>query len=497
MIFRLALKAVNITQIKTLANSRLPKIIDYKAVGLISPIISEPQAEFMSIEPTNPNFFDTLDSICVSKDDLSILPTTKDFHNKIFELINSAKSRIYISSLYLQDDNAGCAVLTALYEAKQKNPKLEIKVFVDFLRAQRGLMGHDKSIGNVRLYRELNEKYEYPIDIYGVPVKSREFLGVLHLKGFIFDDMVLYSGASINDIYLHYAERYRADRYHVIKSQALAESLVHFLEKEFIDNDAVKSLTTNNIVSVKTLRSQIRRQKLELRKSCYEIHKTSQQASHDAIKLTPLIGFGGRRNQLNNTILQLIQQTEKEIVIFTPYFNFPAKVYRAVLRILSQQKKVTIIVGDKKANDFFVAEGEKFDRTGMLPYIYESNLRQFLKTCQKYIDSGQLDVLLWVDQGNSFHLKGINSDRTNYLITGHNINPRAWRLDIENGILIRDPNQLLVEKFDQELSRVMVNCTKINHFDEIDKPSDYPDEVRKLLRNMKRARLDKILNQLL
>lgn len=443
------------------------------------------------------NFFDTLSSVSISKDDLSILASTKDFQNKIFALIESATNRIYITTLYLQDDAAGIAVLTALYEAKQKNPALDIKVFVDFLRAQRGLVGHDESIGNVRLYRELNEKYEHPIDICGVPVKSREFLGVLHLKGFVFDDTLLYSGASINDIYLHFAERYRADRYHVIKSAALADTFVQFVDKNFANSSAVKSLTTDNIASAKILKSDIRRQKMVLRKSNYTIPEGRKINSSDAIRLYPLVGFGGRKNQLNKTILQLIKQTEKEVVIFTPYFNLPAKVSRAVLRLLRKRRKVTIIVGDKKANDFYIPEGEKFDRAGVLPYVYESNLKRFLKYNQKYIDTGLLEVHLWFDEGNSFHLKGINSDQTNYLITGHNINPRAWRLDIENGILIRDPKQCLVQKFDQELKQVMLNCTKINYFEEIESLDDYPAEVKKLLKNMKRARLDKILNQLL
>ena len=107
------------------------------------------------------SFFDSLETINISQDDLSIIETTQGYREKLFELISSAKNRIYITALYLQDDEAGQSVLNALYEAKQKNPKLDVKVFVDFLRAQRGLMGQAKSIGNVGLYRELNKKYEH------------------------------------------------------------------------------------------------------------------------------------------------------------------------------------------------------------------------------------------------------------------------------------------------------------------------------------------------
>lgn len=451
----------------------------------------------MSMKLGRSNFFDRLNTFKISKDNLSILPSTKDYQSKIFELIESSKKRIYITALYLQDDAAGAAVLTALYEAKKKNPQLEIKVFVDYLRAQRGLVGHSKSIGNIRLYQELNDKYQHSIEIIGVPVKSREFLGVLHLKGFIFDDAVLYSGASINDIYLHYADRYRADRYHVIDSADLADCFVRYLNKNLVNSDAAKLLTHDNLPSIKSLRSTIRRQKILLRGSEYQFQKNRRPEDNGNISLTPIVGFGWRKNQLNKTILQLIKQTEKEIIIFTPYFNFPAKVHKAVLRLLRKTVKVTVIVGDKRANDFFIPEEEDFEKIGILPYVYESNLKRFLKSNQKHIDAGQLDVHLWEDQGNSFHLKGINSDQSNYLITGHNINPRAWRLDIENGILIQDPEQELVKKFDDELNLVMASCTKINHFDEIDNSAEYPAEVNKLLKNMKRARLDRVLNQLL
>lgn len=450
----------------------------------------------MSMNLGRGNYFDRLGTFQISKDDLSIFPNTRDYQSKIFELIESAKKRIYITALYLQDDAAGTAVLTALYEAKKKIPQLDIKVFVDFLRAQRGLVGDKKSIGNIRLYRELNGLYQHPIKIYGVPVKSREFLGVLHLKGLVFDDTVLYSGASINDIYLHYAERYRADRYHVVNSADLAGSFVRYLNKNLVNSAAVQSLTSDHVASVKSLRPAIRRQKVSLRGSEYKF-QASRPADENNISLSPVIGFGSRKNQLNKTILELINQTRKEIIIFTPYFNFPSRVYKAVLRLLREKIKVTVIVGDKKANDFFIPEGGDFERIGVLPYVYESNLKRFLKTNQKHIDAGYLNVHLWQDQSNSFHLKGINSDQTNYLITGHNINPRAWRLDLENGILIRDPDQQLVKKFDDELSLVMAHCTKVNHFDELDSQSDYPAEVKRLLKNMKRTRFDKILNQLL
>ncbi|MBV1910560.1 MAG: CDP-diacylglycerol--serine O-phosphatidyltransferase [Kangiellaceae bacterium] len=462
----------------------------------------------LTLRPKKRLFLDTLPSIPVSPDAINIIETTLDYRSKLIELINSAKKRIYITALYLQDDEAGREVLNALYQAKQNNPKLEVLVFVDFLRAQRGLMGQAKSVGNVALYRKLDEKYEHPIEIYGVPVKSKEFLGVLHLKGFVFDDTLLYSGSSINNIYLQQSDRYRYDRYHLFDNKALATSFVRFLRDNFVKSNAVQILTNENIPTVKTLKPAIRRLKSNLRRSGYFFKHSEAPAKNGesskeessterSIKLTPLLGFGGRKNLLNKAIFQLISQTVNEVVIFTPYFNFPDKIYRAVRKKLKQKKKVTIVVGDKTANDFYIPEDQPFNKVGILPYIYEASLKRFVKANQTYIDQGLLDVCLWLDPGNSFHLKGVSADQSNYLITGHNINPRAWRLDIENGVLIQDPEKKLQAKFDSELAQIQKHCTRVNHFDEIETPASYREEAQKLLKLAKRAKLDSILNRLL
>ncbi|MDQ7050700.1 MAG: phospholipase D-like domain-containing protein [Enterobacterales bacterium] len=179
------------------------------------------------------DFFAELPKIAINADDIQILSKASEYRENLLSLIKNAKQRIYITALYLQDDEAGQQVLQALYEAKQNNPKLDVKVFVDFLRAQRGLMGHAKSVGNVRLYREMNDKFQHPIDILGVPVKSKEFLGVLHLKGFVIDDTLLYSGASLNNVYLQQHKKYRCDRYHLIHSKQLSHSFVTFLQNNF------------------------------------------------------------------------------------------------------------------------------------------------------------------------------------------------------------------------------------------------------------------------
>lgn len=74
-------------------------------------------------------------------------------------------------------------------------------------------------------------------------VQRREFMGVLHLKGSVIDDAVLYSGASLNDVHLHRHQRYRLDRYHLIRSRKLADAMSVVLDRTLRHSSAVHLLT--------------------------------------------------------------------------------------------------------------------------------------------------------------------------------------------------------------------------------------------------------------
>jgi CDP-diacylglycerol---serine O-phosphatidyltransferase len=441
--------------------------------------------------------FETLKKIHVEADKVAIVETTRGYREKLLELIKTAQKRIYLTALYLQDDAAGQEVLHAIYQAKQANPTLDVKIFVDFGRAQRGLMGHPESIGNVRLYRECAAKYEHPIDILGVPVKSREVLGVLHLKGYIFDNVLFYSGASINDIYLQQATRYRYDRYHVIEDKTITNSMVKFLQDCVVKSPAVKDLTAEKIETKKQLKPAIKKFKKALKFGDYRFKPSEKAQTESQVAITPLLGFGGRNNPLNKTIIELIKSTENKITIYTPYFNLPNKVNKAVKRLLKNGKTVDIVVGDKKANDFYIPPDKPCGWVGVVPYVYETNLRRFIKNNQRYVEQGLLNVRLWLHEDNSFHLKGISVDLTNHLITGHNINPRAWSLDLENGLLIQDQKQLLKQKFESENAMILEHTQRISHFSQIETLKDYPDEVQKRLRLVRTTRAASISNRLL
>ena len=442
-----------------------------------------------------------MQEIIIDGGDIEFFTRPKEYKQQLLLLIKNARQRIFITALYLQDDEAGKEVLSALYQAKASFPELVVNIFVDFNRGQRGLIGEEASLGNRELYLKLADQYPQTINIYGVAVKRKEVFGVLHLKGMVFDNKVFYTGASINDIYLHQAERYRLDRYCTVNSAILADSFCCYLTDTFIESGLAPQLNLANLPDTLQQKKNLTLLKQKLKTSRYLVklpstHSESSMSSDNAF-ITPLVGFGRTKNQLNQTTRKLVQGANDNMVIFTPYFNLPHALARDVIRALKRGVKTTMVVGDKTANDFFIAADEDFSTIGIVPYIYEMLLRRFVKRYQNFIDKGLLNIYLWKDGDNSFHLKGLRVDERYHLITGSNLNPRAWALDLENGLLLDDANQLFLAKTDEELQGILVNTIRVRHFTDIEAVEEYPEKPQKLLKKIRVTQIDRVLKRFL
>ena len=424
--------------------------------------------------------------------DVNVLTNAQQYRTQLLTLIASAQTRIYITALYLQDDEAGREVLEALHQASLAKPELEIKVLVDFHRAQRGLIGAAKSDGNASLYCDYQQKFQSNVQIYGVPVKAKELFGVLHLKGFVTDDTLLYSGASLNNVYLQHTERYRLDRYFLVEQASLCNAIVSFIEEQLLSSEAVPRIDTRPLTQFNDIKLAQKQLMRSLKQARYS-HAPYENDQPLGVRL--FLGLGRRNNELNRVIKSLFDTTEKELVLYTPYFNFPAPLMRSLRRLLKQGKDVTIVVGDKTANDFYLPPSEPFSKIGALPYLYETILFKFLKSHKRHITNGNLNVYLWKHESNSFHLKGICADRQYHLLSGHNLNPRAWGLDIENGIFLDDPQQSLMPEIDNEKAEILKHCRRLNGPEDLETIDDYPQAVKKLLGQAKRVKVDFIIKR--
>ncbi|RDI98853.1 CDP-diacylglycerol--serine O-phosphatidyltransferase [Dyella solisilvae] len=433
--------------------------------------------------------------LAVAASAISTLAGPEAFRDTLLALIASAQRRIVLVALYLQDDDAGREVLDALYAARAARPELSVEVYVDWHRARRGLIGKGDSEGNAAMYREYAQRLGEGVVIRGVPVQNRELFGVLHLKGFVIDDAVLYSGASLNDVYLGRHGRYRLDRYHLIRDRVLADSMADLVAREFRDSDAVIRLDRAPLPRTRELQEPIRRLRQSLQQARY-------RGAHEApgegeVAVTPLVGFGRSDNALNDTLLGLMRGAQRRVILLTPYFNLPRPVRAAIGQLLRRGCQLDIMVGDKVANDFYIPPGQPFNRIGLLPYLYEANLRRFARLHQGAIDRGRLNLWLWRHDDNSYHLKGLFVDEDVAVLTGNNLNPRAWALDLENGLLLRDPSGLLVAQHAAEWEALRQHATRVAHYHELEGVRSYPPEVRRMLKRLRRVRLDRLIARLL
>lgn len=442
-----------------------------------------------------PAMLDAVGSFSVPAAAVQVLPDPAAFRRTLLQQIAQATRRIVIVTLYLQDDEGGRDILDALYAAHARHPALQISIFVDWHRAQRGLIGKQKSEGNAGMYREYAKRFGPGVAIYGVPVQSREILGVLHLKGFVIDDAVLYSGASLNDVYLHQHQRYRLDRYHLLHHRGLADAMAAFVQKNLVQSAAVRRLNVVEVPTTRSLLGAIREFRQAMQSVRYDVPHGSPAAGEVAV--TPLLGFGRNDNQLNEVLLTLLRNARKRVIVLTPYFNLPRPVRIVLGQLLRRGCSIYVMVGDKTANDFYIPPGQPFKTIGLLPYLYENNLRRFARTHREQIANGQLNLYLWRDGDNSYHLKGLFVDDDVAVLTGNNLNPRAWSLDLENGLLLRDPSRLLHVRHQAEWAALKRHATRLTDYLALESPRHYPEEVRKQLKRLNRTRLDRLVNRLL
>ncbi len=76
-------------------------------------------------------------------------------------------------------------------------------------------------------------------------------------------------------------------------------------------------------------------------------------------------------------------------------------------------------------------------------------------------------------------------------------NPRASRLDLENGLLIDDPQGQWLGPRRTELAQIFQHTTHIEGYQQLQTLVDYPPAVGKFLRRVSRVRIERLLYRIL
>ncbi|OAQ95749.1 hypothetical protein LLEC1_07239 [Akanthomyces lecanii] len=166
-------------------------------------------------------------SVDLRGDQIQILKTPSDFYETLKERIRNAKSRIFLSTLYIGKSER--ELIETLQEALRRNPELKLSILTDCLRGTREApnascasllaplvteFGADRV--EIRMYHTpnltgLREKY--------IPKRINEGWGLQHMKLYGVDDEIIMSGANLSTDYF----TNRQDRYHLFKSKQVTD----------------------------------------------------------------------------------------------------------------------------------------------------------------------------------------------------------------------------------------------------------------------------------
>lgn len=353
---------------------------------------------------------------------LKFLLKPKEMSSEFFELLEKAEKRIIISVLYIFPDEIGERILDSLKIKKQQNPEIDIKIFLDYNVAQ------NTSNWKIESLEFLTQKLKNTwIDCYLVNNSFFDWIDwAFHCKWIVFDDVVIYSALNIKNFYFQLENRYKLDRYLKIESSIIANSFIKMFQ-DFIKDKKIKNHWVFKIVLARKFFNF--RREIEIKD----------------IKFL-LLKWENKGNSLNKEYYKLIKEAHENIIIYTACFNPTNKLKRLLKRKLEEWVNIEIITCYKESDSFYHYNTDNKSKRfyGKLfwylisrsSYLYEQFLKFFVfKNIKFYWEN--LNISLWQDSENIFHVKWISIDNfSKNLITGHNMNNRSDYFDVENWIII-------------------------------------------------------------
>ncbi|MCJ1406323.1 CDP-diacylglycerol--glycerol-3-phosphate 3-phosphatidyltransferase [Ptychographa xylographoides] len=164
--------------------------------------------------------------IDIRADQIRIIESPSDFYETLKRKIQSAKKRIYLSTLYIGKSEH--ELVLSIRQALERNPKLKVSILTDALRGTRETP--DPSCASLLspLAADFPDQVELRMyhtpNLTGwrkrmIPKRINEGWGLQHMKLYGVDDEVILSGANLSSDYF----TNRQDRYHVFSSKRVSD----------------------------------------------------------------------------------------------------------------------------------------------------------------------------------------------------------------------------------------------------------------------------------
>ncbi|KAL5369904.1 putative silencer-associated factor [Cryptosporidium parvum] len=446
----------------------------------------------------------------VKDDQIHILNSPSSFKDSLNSILLNAKNRIYISSLYTDNENEITKTLRNVAEKLENSSArdLKIKIILDYNRMTRK--------ENINPFIKALNKYpnSVVISLCKIPIVNysgnllgratwnvinifskykrvsflKEVLGVYHIKIFMADDNIIITSANLNSEYL----LNKQDRYIMITG---AKEICDYFEQslDLISEYSHRVLSEGEIQKPKKLHfNELKRDLMELSsdadfhdKIASTIKKklNNEDASDDCVlasyfQCSP-INIKAEEQIITN-ISQLCDKKNTDIFLIAPYLNLP-KYFISLLK--NRERSVNIVSGvpitkcDKMIKKHNKPSLERI-RTLVLPKLYTYINYLFINQLRTQ-GNGIINYFEYKKPNWSFHFKGIyffrNISKSNpcgsnmqnqgqimaTTFGSSNYNYRSTNKDFEcSFVLIPNQNKILEKSLNNELTNIMNTSVK-------------------------------------
>ena len=382
--------------------------------------------------------------IDIRADQIRVIEEPKDFYRTLKEKLQGAKTRIYLSTLYVGKPET--ELISAIRDALLRSPELKVSILTDALRGTREAPESSSASLLSTLVAEFPERVEIRMyhtpNLTGlrkklVPKRINEGWGLQHMKLYGIDDEIILSGANLSNDYF----TNRQDRYHVFSSKQVSDyfaqihhamcsvsfllrpgSLATMFKLDWPSTNASPSPLTNPKGYIKAT-NQV------FRPFTKPNSEPTPLSSRTDTTLYPLLIVPHALNTELPVLQSLlsIPLPESSSYLFTAgYFNPHHSVTQSLLSAASSTippikpstsnqvasdifPRATVITASPWANGFYGSAGV----SGMLPAAYTLLSRRFLQKAEKATPAGAVQVREWRlgtvgrPHGWTYHAKGL------------------------------------------------------------------------------------------
>ncbi|KAI8303687.1 CDP-diacylglycerol--glycerol-3-phosphate 3-phosphatidyltransferase [Colletotrichum sp. SAR11_240] len=439
------------------------------AAGMLAPFANE-------LDKIAPSF-------SINGSQIRIIKTPTDFYETLKERIRSAKSRIFLSTLYIGKTEKELLKIATLHEALRNNPELKVSILTDALRGTReepnpscaSLLaplvtefGPDRV--EIRMYHTPNltgvrKKY--------IPKRINEGWGLQHMKLYGIDDEIILSGANLSNDYF----TNRQDRYHLFSSKEVTEyfwsiyqgvagfSFLVEPSKEpagFVltwpkSNPAPSPLeepkqfisTTTPALHALISSKQTAPQDASKDTQVYMLAQLSQLMKPDTSTELPAV------THVLST-LALPEYAGSSWTFTAGYFNPAPSLTKLLLSTTSQNN--VVITASQQANGFYGSSGV----SGLLPGAYTLLARRFVRAVHERKLDDSIILKEWrkgtvgEPEGWTYHAKGLwitlpgEKDPSISVVGSSNYTKRSYSHDLEAGAMILTKDEDLKKRLGEE-----------------------------------------------